>query len=139
MAIDISEITTGSRDGEIVFVCDYRRPDIHKKAIRCVQPTKVMVCNNEENPPRKTVYYSKSHFVPVGVGDVPLKKVIAPFDNTGYRSYTGESVQVFETYAECVACWNKQLDTVRRALHTYRTRIHADLDKEIAELNERKL
>jgi hypothetical protein len=39
MEIKHTEIINGQRDGDIVFVCDYRRPDKNKKPIRSLPPT----------------------------------------------------------------------------------------------------
>ena len=77
--------------GNVVWVCDYRYNDLSfSKALRHVPPTEVEIHSNEDIPPNKRVYYSDIHFRPKG-----KKAIIAPFDNTGFRSFTGTSIQVF--------------------------------------------
>jgi hypothetical protein len=41
--IPINDITSGSLDGSIVWICDLRQPDLNKKPIRKVIPTRVMI------------------------------------------------------------------------------------------------
>jgi hypothetical protein len=57
----------------------------------------------------KKVYYSKSFFSPIGKSGKPLSKVIAPMDNTGFRSNPGNPLLVFEHEQECVESWNRQI------------------------------
>ncbi len=84
---------------EPVWIVDYRFNNrFIEKPIRHVPPTKVAFRPNSEVT--KKVYYSDRHFRPYGKDGKLLKKVIAPFDNTGFRSYTGVAVQVFLTEAE---------------------------------------
>lgn len=87
--------------GDVVWICDYRHDDIMNKPIRHVVPQKVIIADNADLPRQKTVYYSSFHFVPLGKNDVPKKQVIAPFDNTGFRGWTGTSVNIFDTEKEC--------------------------------------
>jgi hypothetical protein len=89
--------------GEIVWICDFRfNNEFFKKPIRKVLPTKVIVCSNDDLPKRKTVYYSEVHFKKLNKNGEPLKSsVIGPYDNTGYRSYPGVSVNIFKSEMEC--------------------------------------
>lgn len=82
--------------GKTVWICDFRFNDVLEKPIRHVQPTEVTIVDNSELPKGKKVYYSDVFFRPVGT-----KKAIGPYDNTGYRSYPGTSVQVFLSEREC--------------------------------------
>lgn len=92
-------IKTNFKIGDKVWVCDYRfNNEYIKKPIRHVPPTKVMIDSNENT--KKRVYYSDHHFKALNKKDEPTSKVIAPFDNTGFRSYTGIPVQVFYTEEE---------------------------------------
>ena len=109
MRIDTNKIMDGQRAGDIVWICHYHRPDMEKKALRNVPPTKVIVRDNSVLPKNKTVYYSKSHFSPLSKKGEPTAKVISPVDNTGYRSRCGSMLYVFDNEIECVAEWNKQL------------------------------
>lgn len=107
--IETSSIRNGARIGEIVWICHYHRPDLDKKALRNVPPTKVMVMDNEILPKNKTVYYSKTHFAPLNKKGEPTKKVISPVDNTGYRSRAGTELFVFDCEIDCRVEWNNQL------------------------------
>lgn len=98
--------------GEEVWICDYRFNDIDNQPIRHVKPTKVIVVSNEELPGNKTVYYSEFHFRPFGKNGKPLAQVIAPYDNTGYRSNTGTSLNIFYDEKECVKHYKKQCRTI---------------------------
>jgi len=109
MKIEIEKITKGELDGEIVWVCHYNRPDMQKKALRNVPPTKVIVKSNDQLPKNKRVYYSESHFSPLNKKNKPLARIIPPFDNTGFRSRTGTPLCAFDNKEECVAAWNDQL------------------------------
>jgi hypothetical protein len=110
MVINIKEITNGNLDGQIVWICHYNRPDMNKKALRNVPPTKVIVRCNDNLPAGKRIYYSESHFCALNKDDKPTSKVIAPFDNTGYRSYPGNPLFVFDNESDCNAKWQEQLN-----------------------------
>ena len=109
MRIDTSDIRDGKHIGEIVWICHYNRPDLNKKALRNVPPTKVIVVDNDVLPNNKRVYYSLTHFIPLNKDDKPLKKVISPVDNTGFRTRSGNELYVFTDEEECIQEWNNQL------------------------------
>ena len=109
MEIDVRNIQDGNFDDNIVWICHYHRPDLDKKPLRNVPLTRVIVCSNDELPPKKTVYYSKSHFRPLNAKNKPTAKIISPVTNTGFRSRSGIPLHVFTNEAECIASWNKQL------------------------------
>lgn len=109
--IPTSEVRDGKHNGKTVWICHYNRPDLEKKALRNIPPTKVLICSNDELPKNKTVYYSVSHFRPIGKTGKPGSKVISPVDNTGYRMRSGNELFVFESEEECKASWNYQLQT----------------------------
>lgn len=108
MQIDIDEIRNGEWNGKVIYVCDYRQPDHNKKALRNVPPTKVLVRDKSEH--NKTVYYSDSYFSPIGKNGKPLSKAIMLFDNTGFRSYTGNPLYAFDDELECQLKWNELID-----------------------------
>jgi len=110
MQIETSKIRDGEMIGEIVWICHYNRPDLDKKPLRNVPPTKVLVRSNDELPKNKRVYYSGTHFSPIGKSGKATAKVISPVDNTGYRSLCGNELFVFTTEEECIEEWNKQID-----------------------------
>ena len=134
MKIDIEKIKNGSMNGKTVYICDYRRSDILKKPIRNVPPTEVMVRSNEEIT--KRIYYSESHFVALKKNGEPSSKVISLYDNTGYRSYPGEPVKVFDNELECKAQWNDDLKKVEQKWIDYRAVVHEQIDDEITQLSK---
>lgn len=107
-----SEYTKIHEIGECVWICDYRINDVDNKAIRHIKPQKVMVISNEELPKNKTVYYSTFHFRPLNKKGEPLKQIIAPYDNTGFRSYSGESVNIFYKEKDCVDYYVQQCEKI---------------------------
>lgn len=117
MKIPTDKMTNGLINGETVWVCRYRRPDLNKKPLRNLPPTRVIVRCNSELPKNKRVYYSESHFSPVKEnGTVVKSKVISPVDNTGYRFFPGDPVHMFDNEKECVEDWNNQLDEITSRL-----------------------
>lgn len=81
--------------GKQIWITDYRRGK-SGGYVRHIPPTLVEVTCNSELPKNKRVYYSEFHFRKVKNGNVS-KEILAPYDNTGYRSYKGVSVNVFYT------------------------------------------
>lgn len=94
---------------ETVWVCDYRRPDLNKKAIRSVKPTLCKVVPKEQVS--KSIYYSEYALLEIGRNG-PTKKVISIFDNTGFRTLSGTPLNIFDNEDECIAEWNRQVMTV---------------------------
>jgi len=109
MRISTEKVRNGSHVGDILWVCHYHRPDLHKKPLRNLPPTQVQVISNEFLPENKRVYYSESHLVPIKSGK-RLKRIIPLVDNTGFRTHCGEEVYLFTTEDECTQEWNKQVD-----------------------------
>lgn len=133
MEIPISEVTDGSRNGEVVYVCDYRLNDeIHRKPIRVVPPTKVVVVSNDDVD--KNVYYSSSAFKVIGKNGNTTSKIIVPYDNTGYRSYPGVPLKVFTDEQECIEHWNSDVDVAIKAISEYRDSMVQSLNDRIAKL-----
>ena len=98
--------------GDEFWVVDIRHDDILNKPIRNVSPTKVVLFSNTELPARKKVYYADYHFRTIGKNGFPLATVIAPYDNTGYRGYTGVSLNIFLTEKEAKDCYIAQCETI---------------------------
>lgn len=86
--------------GDEVWVVDVRHDDILNKPIRNVPPTKVGIFGADSLNPKKKVYYASYHFRVTGKNGNPLAAVIAPYDNTGFRGYTGISLNIFLTERE---------------------------------------
>lgn len=103
------EVRDGVFTGDTVWICHYLRPDVDKKALRNVPPTKVLIRSNSELPKNKKVYYSTVHFSPFGKSGNVQAKVISPVDNTGYRTNIGNELFIFTEESECVDEWNKQV------------------------------
>lgn len=104
--IETSKIRNGSMDGKCVWIYDLRYRELTGKALRRVLPQKVMVRSNEECS--KKIYYSNSHFVGLNKKGEPLKSKIIPlFDNTGFRSNTGDPVKIFDNEKECFESFHK--------------------------------
>tara|TARA_R110000851_G_scaffold23134_1_gene68037 strand:- start:1462 stop:1878 length:417 start_codon:yes stop_codon:yes gene_type:complete len=99
--------------GQKVYICDYRQEDLNKKPIRNVKPMLVQVVSNDDLPKNKTVYYSKVHFRMIkNKGEGVTVRIIPPFDNTGYRSYPGVMLNIFDNYEECADLFKVQIDDV---------------------------
>ena len=122
MQIEVKEVTNGNLNNKVVWVSDIRHNgNPFEKLIRHTKPTKVIIRDNDNYLPKgKRVYYSESHFVVLDKNNKPTKKIIAPFDNTGYRSYTGIALKVFDNIEECEASYIKQkqliIDDMNKAL-----------------------
>lgn len=111
MRIETKAVREGKHIGETVWICHYNRPDLHKKPLRNIPPTRVRVVCNEELPKSKRVYYSSTHFRPVNSdGSKITARVISPVDNTGYRTRAGNELHVFADEKSCKDAWNEQLN-----------------------------
>lgn len=120
--------------GDTVWICDFRHDDIMNKPIRHIVPQAVVIADNADLPKGKTVYYSNIHFLPLGKNGTPQKKVIAPFDNTGFRGRTGTGVNVFDTEKECRDFYLTQCNTVKSQIEEARKSSMARFDAMEAEL-----
>lgn len=140
MQIDIKEITYGDKwVGKIIWICDYRRPDLSKKAIRHVPPTEVMVVSNNELPSNKKVYYSENHFVKLNAKGQPTKNVIAIYDNTGFRSFTGVPLNAFDDRQECIEKYNELADVIIEDLNKQISTIVESLEQDRDEIINQKI
>lgn len=132
MKLETKKIREGHHLGEVVWVTSYSRPDIDKRPLRSVSPTKCVICSiNETN---KKVYYSETYFAPLNKKDELTKKVISPVDNTGFRSYCGNEIDVFTTEDEAIAAWNSQVAAVVNRIREKAQVIVDHLVKEADEL-----
>ncbi len=131
--IDVKEITNGSIDGKIVWVYDFRYNNFDEKPIRKVLPQSVFVQSNDKI--KKKIYYSKSHFVGRNKHGDPLKsKIIALYDNTGYRSFPGTPLNVFETERECFAHFKESVYGMIAELNAYRQSKINNIDNMIKDI-----
>lgn len=122
--------------GETVWICDYRFTDISQKPIRHVKPTEAIIVSNDDLPKNKTVYYSTIHFRPIGKKGTPLKQIISPYDNTGFRSFTGTSLNIFLRKEECVNHYVKQCEIVKKEIEKERKRANQRLDEIKEQIND---
>lgn len=116
MQIPTKEVRNGDHDGKEVWICHYNQPDLDKKPLRNIPPTKCLIRSIDDLPRSKKVYYSHSYFSPISSKGKATSKVISPVDNTGYRARSGNPLFVFENYEECATEWNKQLLNVSERL-----------------------
>lgn len=132
MKIDIKEITDGNKwVGKMVWICDFRRPDLDKKPIRHVRPTNVLVRSNEELPPKTRIYYSNNHFCKLNSKGEPTASGIIPVvDNTGYRMISGTPVLVFDNEEECNEAYCIMADAIIDQLDLKMSSVLLDLNKQ---------
>jgi hypothetical protein len=140
MEIDVKTvIKLGPHVGTKVWICDFRQPEIDKKAARHVPPTEVFIVSNEENDTKKSIYYSDTHFRPVGKNGEATSKMILVFDNTGYRSNTGIPLHVFDNKEECVEFYNEQADQIISAIDQRMSSVLVHLNKHKEEILNHKI
>ena len=133
--IDIKEIVDGKRNGDVIWICDFRYNDYSNKPIRKIFPTKVLIQDNSEI--NKTIYYSKSHFIGLDKFGNKLKsKIISVFDNTGYRSFPGIPIKCFETEEECNIYFKNQCKIIIEELNKYKLNVINSIDLTIKELEK---
>ena len=130
MKLDHKEIAKGNHNGRQVWVCDYRRPDLSKKPARNVPPTLCEIVDADSVKGR--VNYSSIVFLAVKNGKTTSKS-IKLYDNTGYRSYTGVPLSVFDNETECTDHWNDQVEAVYEALKAKQSVILDQLQRQIDE------
>jgi len=117
MEIDTQKVMNGAHIGEIVWICHYHRPDMNKKPLRNIPPTRVIVRSNDDLPKNKTIYYSYTHFCPINESGKRLSKFISPVDNTGFRSKSGTPLYIFDDEQECNDKWNSQIEDHAKILN----------------------
>ena len=134
--IDIKDVVDGKLNGKQLWVCDLRYKDYSKKPIRNIHPTFVLVCNNSETNQR--VNYSYSHFVRIHEDGKTMKGkgIIKPFDNTGYRAYTGIPIKCFETKNECIKYFKNQVSESIQGLRDYLKQFSNDVNDKISSLEK---
>lgn len=93
-----------------------------------------MVFNNDDLPPNKRVYYSDHHFRPLGKKGEPISTVIAPYDNTGYRTYTGISLNIFFNEKECKDFYVNQCKVNIQRIEEAKIRSSQYFDQKISEI-----
>lgn len=122
--------------GDKVWICDYRYNDIQEKAIRHVRPQEVVVVSNTELPKNKRVYYSEFHFRPIGKNGKQLSKIIAPYDNTGYRFNTGVSLNIFLSKDECINYYLEQCEKIKEDISLEKEQVLNRFDQLTEDVNQ---
>jgi hypothetical protein len=122
--------------GKQFWICDFRLNSSNDfRPIRKVIPKLVQIFCNADLPKGKNIYYSPIHFREVKNGKI-LSTVIAPYDNTGYRSYSGVAVNIFETEFACKEFFKIQCDKVIRDYQDELTRRAAETQHRIDEIKQ---
>ena len=134
MIIDAVKVANGDYDGKELFICHLNIPDILKKPLRNIEPTKVLIIS--ENDPvnkGKRVNYSNSLFQTYSKDGKLSKKTLKIYDNTGYRSFRGNPVYIFDNFDDCVAQWKNDCDQHVQKIVQYKNDAVDTLDKMIIE------
>lgn len=119
-----------------VWICDYRQPDKNKKPIRKVSPTEVKVLHKDLA--KKTVYYCNYFFKPYTATGKLASTEIKPFDNTGFRSFTGNPVSIFDNEDECISHWNSLIDKEIEYWNKRKNTVLQEIDATIDDLSNLK-
>lgn len=120
-----------------VWICDYRlgnRP--LDKPIRHVKPMEVKIISNSELPKNKRVYYSNHHFRPLNKNGTVSSRIIPPYDTTGYRGYTGVSLNIFINEKECRNFYKKQCEKIKSILISEKNTYINKFDNTISEVED---
>lgn len=131
MQIATKDVREGKHDGEVVWVCHYLRPDLNKKPLRSIPPTKCLI-----RPCTKRRYYTESELAVFNKKGEPSATAHSPVDNTGYRSFCGNEVSIFDNEDECKQEWQRQVGVVLREWVARRSVAIEEIDAEIANLKE---
>lgn len=101
--------------GDEVYICDYRHNNINEKPIRNIRPMKVLV--ESSSNVKKIIYYTSICFLPYNKnGIVSKNKVIAYYNNTGYRGRTGIPLNVYDNYDDCLCKYVEQVKDAQNLL-----------------------
>jgi hypothetical protein len=102
MKIKVDDVRKGDNYlNKDVWVCDLRFKDGLEKPIRNVRPIKVSI--QSRALVKKIIYYSDNALVPYNKkGELNFNQAFGIFDNTGFRSYPGVPLDIFDSEQECV-------------------------------------
>ena len=124
-------------EGDLVWVTGYYHNDYTEKPTRHVQPTLVQIMSNDKLPKYKKVYYATYHFRACGKSGKLLAAVIAPYDNTGFRSRTGGSLDIFLTEDEAKAAYITAANEVKIGIAKIKKIWSDRFDALLTEVDER--
>jgi hypothetical protein len=114
------------------------RPDLNKKPLRNISPTYVIVRPVSELPKGKRIYYSETFFSPINKNGTISTQIISAVDNTGFRSYCGNELFIFDNEQECIEEWNRQLSECQERINIKMSNILNDLRVEFNNLDKMK-
>lgn len=134
MKIDVNEIRKGDKYlNNDVWVCDLRFKDGLEKPIRNVHPIKVSI--QPVVLVKKTIYYSDNALVPYNnKGELNFNKAFGIFDNTGFRSYPGVPLNIFDSENECKEHYKFLVSLAINDLENAKKNIIEVLDDRISKL-----
>lgn len=140
MEIPSEEIKKGNKwVGQFLWICDYRRPDLNKKAIRHQKPTLVIVRKQPEKAEDHIGYSSDNYFVKISAKGVESNTKIAFHDSTSSRHSDGEPVKVFDNERECIAAYNALADKIITDFDEKLKIVVEKLEKERQEIIDNKI
>lgn len=126
MQILTKAILDGKLTGQEVWICDLRYENYSEKPIRKVKPTLVTVRNNSELPKGTNIYYSDYHFAIKGKDGKFKNTIIKLFDNTGFRSFPGTPLMIFDNEQECRDYYEDRIAVVRAEFDEYLNKLKSD-------------
>lgn len=141
MKLKLEDIVSSlSYVGQTFWICDYRKENTSKKPIRHVKPTEIIVVDPDdfkEHNKVPRIYYSQVAFVKVTKNKEPkVSNIIPAYDNTGYRSYTGVGVNIFDNEQECTEYYNEQVKKVLEMYRIEKDEVIERLNSEIEEIKK---
>jgi len=140
MEIPSKEIKTGNKwVGQFLWICDYRRPDLNKKAIRHQKPTLVIVRVQPEKAEDHIGHSSDNYFVKISAKGVESNTKIALNDSTSSRHSDGVPVKVFDNESECISAYNVLADEIISAFDEKLKNVVEKLEKERQEIVDNKI
>ena len=128
--LETQDIINGKLDGQKIWICDLRYNDYSNKPVRHVIPMEVFVVNKDKV--NKKIYYSNSCFLKINKNGEAVNSAVIPlFDNTGFRSYTGEPVKCFDNKEECIDYYKKQAQEAIKGLSNHLKDFTEDINDKI--------
>lgn len=105
--MNFSKLANKINVGDRVWICDYRlnSKDVLNTPIRNVEPQEVVAVSNDELSPLRRIWGADIHFRPIKKNGELGKRIIPPFDNSGFP----KGVNVFYNKKECVEFYQMQI------------------------------
>lgn len=126
-------------EGMELWVTDVRLSN-GEELIRNIEAEKYVVVPASDAP--RTIYYATHALQKIGKKGTPIKQYTPFYDNTGYRRYTGESVNVYFTEDEAKKKLAEQYGRIERyyqhKLEEYQSKKDSYKNKIMALKNEQR-